>query len=223
MFSIIIPTYNEEENIKETISSINDYLCHEVIVVDGGSSDNTVKIAQQMGVKTLKSSPGRANQMNKGVSVSSCDTLLFLHADSKLPIDFVNQIDTTLSKPKTGNGAFKLSIDLPGWGARLIEKFANIRSKFFHLPYGDQAIFLKREMFDKIGGFDEVVFLEDYLFVKKIKKFGRVRIAESAVVTSGRRWQSLGLFKTTLINQCVIIGYLFGVSIPVLKKLYRIT
>jgi rSAM/selenodomain-associated transferase 2 len=223
MISVIIPTYNEEENIKNTILSIIDYTSHEVIVVDGGSSDNTVKIARQMGVKTLKSAPGRAKQMNEGVSLSSCNVLFFLHGDSILPTDFLEQIDETLSNPKTGAGAFKLSIDLPGRGARLIEKSANLRSKYFQLPYGDQAIFLKREIFDKVGGFDDVLFMEDYLLVKKIRKFSIIKIAGSAVVTSGRRWQRLGLLKTTLINQCVIVGYLLGFSIPVLKKLYRIT
>jgi rSAM/selenodomain-associated transferase 2 len=223
MISVIIPTYNEEENIKNTILSIIDYTSHEVIVVDGGSSDNTVKSARQMGVKTLKSAPGRAKQMNEGVSLSSCNILLCLHGDSILPTDFLEQIDETLSNPKTGAGAFKLSIDLPGRGARLIEKSANLRAKYFQLPYGDQAIFLKREIFDKVGGFDDVLFMEDYLLVKKIRKFSKIKIAGSAVVTSGRRWQRLGLLKTTLINQCVIVGYLLGFSIPVLKKLYRIT
>lgn len=222
MISIIIPTLDEAENIRATVSSISDFENHEVIVVDGGSSDETVAIAQSMGVKTLCSKPGRARQMNLGAKNSRNDILLFLHGDTVLPADFAVQVEIILAQQNTSAGAFKLLIDLSGLGARIIEKTVEWRSQIWQLPYGDQAIFIKKALFEQAGGYGKELFLEDYIFIKRLRKFGKIRLATSGIITSGRRWQHLGLLKTTLINQAVIIGYLLGFSLTTLKKLYGI-
>jgi len=222
MLTIIIPTYNEADNIAKTIKAIGDLTGNEVIVVDGGSSDQTTNIAKNMGVKVLSSQPGRARQMNLGVQESSGDTLLFLHGDTILPADFSDNLKAVLAKPGVVVGAFKLRIGMAGVGARIIEKLVDWRSRFLQMPYGDQAIFMERSLFSEVGCYDNEPFLEDYLFIRKARKYGRIGLSEAAVQTSGRRWQRLGLIRTTIINQLVIAGFLFGVPIVKLKKLYGI-
>lgn len=222
MISIIIPTYNEEKNIARTIASIGDSATHEVIVVDGGSLDQTVNIARSMGVKTVSSKPGRAIQMNSGARLSSGDIFLFLHGDSSLPADFSKTVCDTLSQPNIVAGAFRLAIDHPGIAARVVEKMVAWRSRFFQSPYGDQAIFLRKKTFEEVGGYGDVVFLEDYLLIRRLRKIGKIRLADSKVLTSGRRWRQMGVCKTTIINQAIILGFLLGFRLLTLKKLYRV-
>ncbi len=115
-------------------------------------------------------------------------------------------------------GAFKLSIDSPSRGIRLIESLANWRSRKLHMPYGDQAIFLRKELFHKIGGFPEIPIMEDYELIRRIRRMGKIAIIPEAVITSARRWEKLGILKTTFINQMIIVAYRLGVS-PI--KLHR--
>jgi rSAM/selenodomain-associated transferase 2 len=222
MLSIIIPTLNEEGTLRDTLAPLTCCLDCEIIVVDGGSSDNTVPIAKALRVKTRESPASRALQMNKGAREAKGEILLFLHADTLLPPDFKDQVLETLGRKGVIAGAFKLAIDHPGQGARLVEKSANWRARFLQLPYGDQAIFISKENFLKHGGFTEVEFLEDLILVRRLQKHGKIATAKAWVITSGRRWKRLGLLKTTLVNQMIIIGYLLGFSIPRLKKFYRI-
>jgi hypothetical protein len=138
------------------------------------------------------------------------DVLLFLHGDTRLPGGFDKHVLSLLTMPGTVAGAFALSIDGPEIGLRIIEKLANFRSRFFQMPYGDQAIFLRASFFRSIGGFPEMPIMEDFVFVQRVKKEGRVAIAPIAVTTSSRRWKKLGILKTTLINQAVLLAYFSG-------------
>ena len=227
--SIIIPVINEAGNIKEAIPTVGyanattqPSINIEVIVVDGGSKDNTVEIVQSLGVKVISSfPPSRAVQMNAGALVASGEILLFLHADTRLPRGFDEMIRTALQQPRIVAGAFKLRIDASLLSLRWVEWGVNLRSHFCQMPYGDQAIFLTREVFQQIGSFPELPIMEDFEFMRRLKAKGRIAIISTPVVTSARRWLQKGVFKTTLLNQIVIIAYLLGVSPERIRRWYR--
>jgi rSAM/selenodomain-associated transferase 2 len=219
--SIIIPAINEAGNIKKAIATTQGSINIEVIVVDGGSSDDTVAIAQSLNVKVISSSPGRAMQMNAGAVAASGEILLFLHADTLLPAGFDEMICTALQQPGTVAGAFKLRIDAPLLSLRCVEWGVNVRSHFYQMPYGDQAIFSQKAVFQQIGGFPELPIMEDFELMRRLKRIGRIVIILTPVVTSARRWLQKGVFKTTLLNQIVIIAYLLGVSPERICRWYR--
>ncbi|MBD2362958.1 TIGR04283 family arsenosugar biosynthesis glycosyltransferase [Anabaena minutissima FACHB-250] len=219
--SIIIPTLNEAANIKQAIFTTQPSTNIEIIVVDAGSEDETVAIADAMGVKVILSTPGRAVQMNLGAAVASGEILLFLHADTRLPIGFDEMIRTALQQPGVVAGAFTLQIDAPVFALRLVEWGVKWRSHFWQMPYGDQAIFMTKVVFQKIGCFPETPIMEDFELIQRVKRIGKIANIAVPVITSARRWLQKGVFKTTLINQIVVIGYLFGVPPARLRKLYR--
>ena len=202
--SIIIPVLNEEQNILKTLNAIlnNSYENDiEIIVIDGGSQDKTVEFVKKLGVKIyISPQKGRANQMNFGVSKAQGDILLFLHGDTIIPANFTKIIYKILKQPKTIAGAFLLKIDSHKKSLKLVEKFTNLRSQLFSLPYGDQGIFLKKSTFKDIDGFKNLAIMEDFDLIQRLKKQGKITIAPLAVNTSSRRWEKLGTFKTTLIN-----------------------
>jgi rSAM/selenodomain-associated transferase 2 len=219
--SIIIPTLNEADNLTAILSSIQGSTSAEIIVVDGGSKDGTVRLAKAFGVKILTEATGRAGQLNSGVMAASGDVLLFLHADTRLPEDFDQYVLSTLSKPGTVAGAFGLAIDDPQVGLRIIEQLANFRSRFMRMPYGDQVIFLRKDTFNEVGGFPKIPVMEDFAFMQRLRRMGRVEIAPVAATTSARRWQELGILKTTLINQLMILAYFLRVDPDRLERLYK--
>lgn len=193
-----------------------------MIVVDGGSQDSTVEIVQSFGVKVLLATAGRAHQMNVGAASATGDILLFLHADTCLPPRF-DAIVRTIFASDTVAGAFQLSIDAPLWSLRLIEWGVNLRSRWLKMPYGDQAIFLRSEIFHQIGGFPEIPLMEDFELIHRLRRKGQIAIIPVPVLTSGRRWLRNGVFKTTLLNQIIILNYLLGVSPEQISHWYRRT
>lgn len=218
--SIIIPVLNEVNTIKQTLASLKNASSVEIIVVDGGSKDETIAVAKSLGVQVISSDLGRATQMNMGAKVATGDILLFLHADTRIAPNF----DILIRQALAGDfiaGAFELKIDANLPGIRLIEKMVNLRSHLFSLPYGDQAIFISSKVFHQIGGFPNLPIMEDFVFIRQLKKLGKINIIPQPVITSGRRWQKLGVIKTTLINQLIIIGYFLGVSPDQLARWYR--
>ena len=224
LLSVIIPTYNEEKNIEKTLNSVfntDDKI--EVIVVDGGSQDRTIELASKFKVVVLiNSKPGRATQQNLAASQAKGAVLLFLHADSTLPDNYAKIIRQTLTQEDVAAGAFRFSLDSRLFKMRCLEKLVNLRSSLFGLPYGDQGIFIKKSNFDLIHGFPVLQIMEDYLFIKRVKALGRVVLTKGSVVTSARRWHKLGLIKTTLINQKVILGYHLGISSEKLGEWYHL-
>ena len=219
--SIIIPTLNESQRLGATLKSAKAGTDVEVIVVDGGSSDGTLELAKDYGVKLLTTAAGRAKQVNTGALAASGDVLLFLHGDTILPKKFEQYVRDIVANPATVAGAFKLGIDGREVGLRLIERLANFRSRLFKMPYGDQAIFLRVDIFHSVGGFPEMEIMEDFVFMQRIKRHGRIAIAPAAVATSARRWLKLGILKTTLINQVVLLAYFLGRDPAWLARWYR--
>ncbi len=218
--SVIIPAFNEADNIAETLSSIGHRNNIEVIVVDGGSHDDTVFISKTLGAKIIKGLIPRSRQMNQGADEASGDILLFLHADTRLPENFDRYILGALKKPGIAGGAFELCIDSPVPALRLIERIANWRSRYLKTPYGDQAIFVLSRTFHQIGGFPELPIMEDFEMIRRLRKKGEVVTLPEPVITSPRRWLSHGILKTTLINQLIVVSYFMGISPVILARLY---
>lgn len=219
--SVIIPVLNEAKAIKNVLLNLQSYPELEVIVVDGGSEDETITIAESFGYKVLTSPRGRSIQMNAGATIATGKILLFLHGDTILPANFPPMIWVAIQKPGIVGGAFELAIDAKVRGIRLVEMMVNWRSHFLSLPYGDQAIFVKAEIFHKTGGFPIQPIMEDFVFIRQLRKLGKIAIISTPVITSGRRWQQLGIVKTTLINQLMVLGYYLGVSPEKLAAFYR--
>ncbi|MGQ4646651.1 TIGR04283 family arsenosugar biosynthesis glycosyltransferase [Lyngbya aestuarii] len=219
--SIIIPALNEASKISTVLARALEAGNVEVILVDGGSQDETVAIAQSTGVKVISTAAGRAHQMNAGATVATGEILIFLHGDTHLPTEFDTLVRQALQETRTVAGAFELRVDAQLRGLRLLEKMVNVRSRFFSMPYGDQAIFLRATVFQEIGGFQNLPIMEDFELMRHLKPRGKIVILSAAVLTSGRRWQKLGVIKTTLINQLVIIAYLLGVSPARIARWYR--
>lgn len=219
--SIIIPTLNESKNIQATLASIQTSTNVEVIVVDGGSKDNTVDIVESLGVKVIAGYQNRARQMNAGARNATGDILLFLHGDTVLPTNFDAMIRTALQQPSSVGGAFALRINAPDIGLRLIEWGVKWRSKLFKMPYGDQAIFITKEKFNDINGFPELAIMEDFELIRNLKRLGKIAFIPVPVITSPRRWLKKGILQTTLINQIVIIAYFLGISPETIRSWYR--
>ncbi|MFB2768906.1 TIGR04283 family arsenosugar biosynthesis glycosyltransferase [Pelatocladus sp. BLCC-F211] len=219
--SIIIPTLNEAENIKAALASTQPSNYVEVIVVDGNSQDETAQIADSLGIKVILSAPGRAKQMNAGAAVASSEILLFLHADTRLPLGFDVMVREALTQPGVIAGAFCLRIGAEQPSLRLVEWGVNVRSRFLQMPYGDQAIFLTRKLFDHIGGFPELPIMEDFELIRHLRSLGKITLIPVPVITSARRWLKKGIWQTTLMNQIVIIAYFLGISPQRIRNWYR--
>jgi hypothetical protein len=218
--SVVVPTLNEAAALADSLASVRD-AAEEIIVVDGGSTDETLGIAVSFGARILHSEPWRARQLNVGASAASGDILLFLHADTRLPWGFADHVRQALEQPGAVGGAFELSVASPLPSLRLIERLANWRSRRMHMPYGDQAIFLRKRLFLQMGGFPDVPIMDDFEFARRLRKRGRIVIAAAPAVTSARRWHALGPLRTTLINQFVIAAYYGGASLHRLAGWYR--
>lgn len=219
--SVIIPVLNEAAHLTQTLATVQTASDLEIIVVDGGSQDSTVQIAESASARVIASAPGRARQMNTGARIASGDVLLFLHGDTRLPPKFDRLIEETLSEPGVLAGAFDLRIDGQQLGLRWVEWAVKWRSRLLQMPYGDQALFMKTKVFRAIGGFTELPIMEDFEILQRLKRLGKIAIVPVPVLTSGRRWQKLGIWQTTLINQSVIMAYFLGVAPDRLARWYR--
>jgi hypothetical protein len=221
ILSIIIPTLNEEKTLGKTLSSIPVVPSLEVIVVDGGSLDRTCEVVRTRTSHVYTTLPGRARQMNFGAQKAQGETLLFLHADSLLPEGGFEAILRALAEPRVIGGAFYLGVNASGWGYRIITFGTNLRSRWFKLPYGDQGIFIKKDIFERIGGYPEISLMEDIALVQRMKKEGAISILPQSMLTSPRRWEKEGLFYTTLRNWALVTLYLAGVHPDKLYKWYQ--
>ncbi|KAF1083963.1 PGL/p-HBAD biosynthesis glycosyltransferase [Sporotomaculum syntrophicum] len=218
--SIIIPTYNEAGTIKTTIEHLKNLNgSHEVIVVDGGSTDSTLSLIGEE-VKIIQSPKGRAVQMNAGAQAASGEILLFLHSDTKLPGNGLQQIKTALANQKVVGGAFKLIFDQPGLFFYLAALGSNLRAALTGIYFGDQAIFARRQDFLQVGGYPVVELMEDWTFSRKLRPAGKTVLLKGPVITSARRWLTYGKWQTAWLMHKIKFLYLLGVSPAHLERLY---
>ena len=226
--TVVIPAFNEEDHIHRSILGATDRDV-EVVVVDGGSTDGTVSQAesliraQSLGARVIHSPLGRARQQNRGAAAAKGENLLFLHADTLLPEGYVTQVFETLMAQRRVLGAFRFKTDFHRPLMRVVEWVTDLRSRYLRLPYGDQAIFMKKSVFERVGGFPMVPIGEDLLLVRHLIKHENVQVlsATGTAVTSGRRWKTLGPLKTTWVNQLMLAGMAMGISLETLSRLYR--
>ena len=217
--SVIVPTLNEQDHLPATLRGVTLAPGDELIVVDGGSTDQTVVIARQFTSQVLLSPRGRAVQMYCGAQHAHGDILLFLHADTLLPSGSLEAVRRALQDGAVG-GAFRLALMPPTLALRLVAWGTNLRARFGRLPYGDQALFMLRQVFEALGGYDEVSCMEDVRLVQALRTRGRLVLLPQAVHTSGRRWQRDGVLYTTTRNTVLITLYFCGVPPEKLQRWY---
>lgn len=223
--SIIIPVLHERAGINATLEQLRRQThisrC-QIIVVDGDPDGSTLAVVESPGVMGMVSRPGRSVQMNAGARAATGDILLFLHADTRLPADALVKIEDLLSDPTIVAGAFSLGIDSPRWVLKVIAFRANMRSRSNRIPYGDQAIFIRKTYFDRIGGYAEIPLMEEIDLMRRIKRDRqRIHIFKDRVLTSPRRWEAEGPLYTTFRNQLLVLLYYLGVSPDRLASFYR--
>ena len=223
--SIIVPVLNEAPLINGIIEHLHDLRgdeAIEIIIVDGDPEGLTLKAISRSDVKKLGSRKGRAAQMNEGARNAEGSTLLFLHADTELPSDALQLITAAMHDKRYVAGAFDLCITSDRPVFRVIETSASLRSRVTRIPFGDQAIFIRKEYFDKIGGYRDMPIMEDVEIMKRIRKRGdRIFIIDRRVRTSPRRWEHEGIVRCTLRNWLLQVLYPLGISSHTLARLYK--
>jgi rSAM/selenodomain-associated transferase 2 len=224
-FSFIIPVLNEADAINPLIvhlQSLPGAGESEVIVVDGSPDGDTVRAIKDGGIRCLVSESGRARQMNRGAADAAGTCLIFLHADTRLPSSALKLIEEAMADKEIDGGAFDLRIDSEKASLRLISRVASFRSRLTRIPYGDQAIYIRKDVFNRIGQYPPVPLMEDVALMRNIKKAGgRIHIIPECATTSARRWETEGIVFTTLRNWILISAYLMGVAPDRLQRFYR--
>lgn len=213
--SVIIPTWQEEARIGARLAELQTSSSfHEVIVVDGESTDRTVDVARGFaGVRVAGAARGRALQMNAGARMASGNVLLFLHADVRLPEDAARRIRETLDDPAVVAGAFRTWTIAEGRRSILVPflHLADLRSRYSRLPYGDQALFVRAEAFTRVGGFPEQLLMEDLEIARRLRRLGRIRTVRASVHVSGRRFLARPLASAVLMN---VLPFLCWLGVP---------
>ncbi len=222
MISIIIPAYHEEKIIAATLNTLIDTTGDqtEIIVVDASTTDETASIAAEYPVHVIRTKANRARQMNQGALQAKGDILLFLHADSVPEEEALSAIERTIAAGYVG-GALRQHIEANGYLYRWIERSGNIRARRMKVFYGDQALFARKDVFFKAGGFTETELFEDVFLSQELKKWGDTCALPQMVRVSPRRWQSQGIVPTTLIYWILTAGLILRIPPRILGKLYK--
>lgn len=218
--SIIVPALNEEANLPATLARARGDAGCEVIVVDGGSQDATGEVASRLADRVLVSPRGRAAQMNAGAAGARGDVLLFLHADTLLPAGFDRDVCAAMADRAVVGGRFDVALTPSSPLLWLTSKLINLRSRLSRISTGDQAIFVRRSVFEELGGFPALPLMEDIAFSRMLKRRGRIACLRREVCTSSRRWRAHGVIRTILLMWTLRFLYFCGVSPVRLQRAY---
>ena len=205
----MVPVLNEAALLPEALRRLRGG-ADEVIVVDGGSGDGSPELAKPFADQVLCEGGGLATQLNRGAAASCGDVLFFPYADTEFPQEWASSIRATLADARVAGGAFRLGFSSSAWRYRVIAAAGNWRSALGVGPLGDQGLFVRRQVFEVLGGFRSGVLLEDLDFVRRLRRHGRVRIASAPVRTSTRRWEHGGVVATTIRNWSYLVRHLLG-------------
>jgi rSAM/selenodomain-associated transferase 2 len=218
--AVVIAARDEAERVAASVQSARAPDV-EVIVVDGGSRDATAQRARAAGARVLESAAGRARQLRAGVEAAAGDAVLFLHADTRLPPGFAAAVGEALADPRVAGGSFALRFDVRTPGLRAIEWGAELRRRFFDLPYGDQALFVRRSVLAAVGGVPDAPIMEDLDLVRAARRHGRLARLPLPVTTSARRYLAGGVLRTMLRNWAALAAWRLGLDRARVAAWYR--
>ncbi|KAF0191043.1 MAG: family 2 glycosyl transferase [Gammaproteobacteria bacterium] len=221
--TVIMPCLNEAGIVEQSLSRVQGLRArgHEVILVDGGSSDQTIELARPLVDRIITTPRGRAVQMNAGASVADGDVLLFLHADTRLPAAADLLLTTALANTGRRWGRFDVRLSGSRPALRVVGFFMNWRSRLTGIATGDQAMFMTRKLFDAAGGFPDIPLMEDITLSRTLKRHSAPALIHTKVITSSRRWEQRGVLRTILMMWRLRLAYFFGASPQQLARLYQ--
>jgi len=219
--AVIVPVLNEAHGLPSLLRRLKDLYADECLVVDGGSTDESCQILAGSGVRWLASKRGRGVQMNAGCKEIKSDIFLFIHGDTDLCVEHIDDLKAVMGDTKFVGGRFDVRLSGAHPAFRVIEFMMNLRSRLSGISTGDQAIFVRREVFDKVGGFPELPLMEDIAFSRLLKKQGEIACLRRKIVTSSRRWEKHGIVRTVLLMWRLRLLYWLGFSPDRLAAMYR--
>ena len=220
-----MPILNEANGIEQTLYGLQPFRAegHEVIIVDGGSRDGSVQLSIPIADRVITAQRGRSRQMNAGAEMANGDILLFLHGDTFLPREATRKIMDGMKEKGRSWGRFDVRLSGKQPILRAVEYLMNLRSRLTSIATGDQAIFVRRELFESIGGFPNIDLMEDIAMSKILKLYGRPLCLQEQVLTSSRRWESNGMIRTVLRMWYLRLAYFMGADPNHLARMYRPT
>lgn len=221
--SIIVPTLDEAASIEATLDRVQRWRSqgHELIVADGGSTDGTLERAALLCDRTVTTARGRAVQMNAGAEAASGDTFWFLHADTLAPSDALPAILSALSDPRRCWGRFDVRLSGDRWPLRIVERMMNLRSRMTGIATGDQGMFMRRAAYEAIGGFPRIALMEDIAMSRELRRLSRPVCLSQRLVTSSRRWETGGVWRTIALMWRLRLAYALGADPAKLARRYR--
>ena len=222
IINVIIPVLNDSA----ALALLLEQLCEmdsalEICVSDGGSEDGVEELTDRFTLHLVQSPPGRGNQLNAGAEPCLGDAYWFLHADNTLSSSALRDIAEALADPECVGGAFRFALSEKRWYSGLFHVLIHLRSKWLGLPYGDQGFFVRREVFERIGGFKTIPILEDVDFVRRVKREGKFTLLATPIGISPRRWDDEGVVKRTLLNWYLMARYFLGASPETLARFHQ--